>query len=147
LNLNSRAGKGTGYSGRYGAGSVDPQELLYTETHVWVFAEADLATVGVTEQGLAELGDVTRIEFAEAGTEVSQGGFLGEIEGTYTDHEYLAPIDGIVSEINQDILEDFSFLTDDPYGDGWLVKIRIQDTRQLADLLTLARYRKLIAGR
>jgi glycine cleavage system H protein len=123
---------------------MPPNELMYNETHLWVHGEDGTAVIGVTEYGLDQYGDVVACELAEVGAELTHGDDMGELECTRGVWDLYAPLDGVITEVNQAAVQNPEHINDDPYGDGWLIRISVKDKRQLEHLLTAAEYQTLI---
>jgi len=122
-----------------------PRELLYTESHLWLLTEEGTATVGITQFLAETLREVSCIDLAEPDTEVSMEGHLGDLEGLDSDAELFSPVEGVVTDINEDVLADTSLLTSDPYGDGWLLKLQVSEPEELGYLLTAREYENLLS--
>ena len=125
----------------------DPQKLRYSTTHEWVSVEAgpdgtSLATVGLSAFALTALTDLVFVELPKPGRKVSAGEPMGEIESVKAVSDIYSPIDGEVVESNRAVVEHLEKLPEDPYGAGWLVKIRISDDAGLAKLLDYTAYQK-----
>jgi len=123
-----------------------PQNLKYTEEHEWVLVDGDVATVGITDYAQAALGDVVYVELPAAGTAVSAGAVVGEIESTKSVGELHTPVGGVVVAANQAVVDSPELVNSDPYGEGWLCVIELQDADALSSLLDADGYRKLIEG-
>lgn len=122
-----------------------PENLKYTQEHEWVKIEGDAAVVGITDYAQGELGDVIYVDITESlGMEVKQGDPLGSIEAVKTVSEIYSPITGDIQDINMDIQEKASLLNTDPYGAGWIVKIKFEDLSQYDSLMSAAEYKELI---
>ncbi|MBN9153139.1 MAG: glycine cleavage system protein GcvH [Microbacterium sp.] len=124
---------------------TDLNTLKYTAEHEWVALDGDVATVGITDYAAEKLGDVVFAELPAAGTTVSAGQVCGEIESTKSVGELYAPLDGEVVEANTALDDDPSTINADPFGDGWLVKLRV-DPGAVAGLLDRAAYLALTGG-
>jgi len=124
---------------------MPPDGLMYNETHVWVHSEDGTVVIGVTEYGLEQYGDVVACELAEVGAELTHGDDMGELECTRGVWELYAPLDGVVTEVNQAAVQNPEHVNEDPYGDGWLIRLSLRDKRQLEHLLTTEEYETLIA--
>jgi len=118
-----------------------PAELLYTSDHEWVAVDGDIATVGITDFAQDALGDVVFVSLPEVGDAISAGQVIGEIESTKSVGELTSPVSGEVTEINQATLDSTGLLNSDPFGEGWLVRVRF--TELPADLLDAAAYQEL----
>jgi glycine cleavage system H protein len=113
-----------------------PEDLQYTEEHEWVLVEDDVATLGITDFAQGELGDVVFVEMPQIGDLVQQLEPFGTIEAVKTVADLFAPISGEVVEVNT-LLEDSPHLiNEDPYGEGWIIKIRFSDQLELESLLS-----------
>lgn len=121
-----------------------PEDLQYTEEHEWVLVEDDIATLGITDFAQGELGDVVFVEMPQLGDLVQQMEPFGTIEAVKTVADLFAPISGEVVEINT-LLEDSPHLiNEDPYGEGWIIKIKFSDLLELENLLSAEDYANLI---
>ncbi|MDY0911292.1 glycine cleavage system protein GcvH [Rathayibacter festucae] len=119
-----------------------PTELQYTSDHEWILVEGETATVGITAYAADKLGDVVFVELPEAGTRVEGGSVVGEIESTKSVGELFAPVDGEVLETNTAVVDSPELVNTDPFGDGWLIKVRFD---ALPDgLLDAAAYDELV---
>jgi glycine cleavage system H protein len=119
-----------------------PTELQYTSDHEWILVEGETATVGITAYAADKLGDVVFVELPEAGSRVEGGSVVGEIESTKSVGELFAPVDGEVLETNTAVVDSPELVNADPFGDGWLIKVRFD---ALPDgLLDAAAYDELV---
>jgi len=100
------------------------QDLKYTAEHEWLLVEGDVATVGITAYAAEKLGDVVFVELPEEGSDVTAGRVVGEIESTKSVGELFAPVDGVVAEANSAVVDAPELVNSDPFGEGWLVKVR-----------------------
>lgn len=121
-----------------------PEELRYTKEHEWVGIEDGVATVGITDYAQSELGDIVFVELPQVGDSVSQGEPFGTIEAVKTVADLFAPVSGEVSEVNPKIAEDPAVMNKDPYGEGWMIKVKPSDASQVDSLLSPTDYRALI---
>ncbi|MFO7935760.1 MAG: glycine cleavage system protein GcvH [Bacteroidales bacterium] len=121
-----------------------PDDLKYTKEHEWIRVDGESATVGITDFAQGELGDVVFIEIETEGETLSRGDTFGTIEAVKTVSDLYMPVDGEVSEVNGTLEESPEVVNSQPYGDGWMIKIKISDDSQLDDLMTADDYRKLI---
>jgi glycine cleavage system H protein len=121
-----------------------PSELKYTKDHEWIRIEGDTATVGVTDFAQGELGDVVFVEIETEGETLSKGETFGTIEAVKTVSDLFMPVGGEVIEVNEKLEDTPDIVNSDPYGDGWMVKIRIEDASEADDLLSAAEYEELI---
>ena len=121
-----------------------PENLKYTKDHEWVRVENGVGTVGVTEFAQSELGDVVFVELPKSGVTVAQGKSFGTIEAVKAVSDLFAPVSGSVVEVNAKIAASPEVVNKDPYGDGWMVKIRLTAPGEVAALIDAAAYRTLI---
>ena len=120
---------------------TDATDLLYTEEHEWVKVDGDTVTIGITDYAAEKLGDVVYVDLPSAGTAISAGSVVGEIESTKSVGELFAPVDGEVVESNQAVVDSPELVNSDPFGEGWLIKVT---TSSLPKLLTHDEYRALV---
>ncbi|KAA9110228.1 glycine cleavage system protein GcvH [Microbacterium rhizomatis] len=121
---------------------TDLSALKYTAEHEWIALDGDVATVGITDFAADKLGDVVFVDLPAAASSVSAGQVCGEIESTKSVGELYAPLTGEVVEINDAVVDDPSLVNSDPFGDGWLVKLRV-DVSALGELLDRDAYVEL----
>ncbi len=122
----------------------NPSNLKYTKEHEWLKDNGDgTATIGITEFAQGELGDIVFVELEESGFEFSQDDVFGTVEAVKTVSELFAPVDGEVVEINEALEDNPELVNDDPFGEGWMIKIKITDASQLESLLSSDDYADL----
>lgn len=121
-----------------------PTDLSYTSEHEWIRIEGDLATVGITDFAADQLGDIVFVELPAAGTTITAGTVVGEIESTKSVGELFAPFTAEVIEANAQVVDDPSLVNSDPYGAAWMLKLRIIEPA--TDLLDAAAYDALVAA-
>ncbi len=121
-----------------------PKDLLFTNEHEWVRLEGDIATIGITKYAAGELGDVVFVELSGVGEAVAQGEGMGTIEAVKAVSDMFAPISGEVVEVNEALEGSPELINKDPYGDGWMAKIKISDKGELGNLLSPEKYKELI---
>jgi len=124
---------------------MDPSQLRYSPTHEWVHIDGSTATVGISRFAVDQLTDLIMIELPSVGTHLVPGKSFGEIESVKAVSDLYAPIGGEVVEVNGNVANDVQLLADDPYEKGWLIKLRIDDPSDTADLMDFAAYEKRIA--
>ena len=124
---------------------MDPSQLRYSPTHEWVHIDGSTATVGISRFAVDQLTDLIMIELPSVGTQLEPGKSFGEIESVKAVSDLYAPIGGEVVEVNGDVANDVQLLADDPYEKGWLIKLRIDDPSDTAELMDFAAYEKRIA--
>lgn len=117
-----------------------PDELYYNEEHDWARVEGDTATFGITWYAQDTLGEVVYFSPASVGTQVQKGGEYGELESTKAVSSLVAPLSGEVIEVNEALEGSESTVNDEPYGGGWLVKVRLSDPSELESLMDAAAY-------
>ena len=122
--------------------SAIPEDLRYSIEHEWVRVEGDVAVVGVTDFAQSQLGDVVYVELPEKGARVRQGTALGVVESVKAASDVYAPVSGEVLERNATVIERPELVNQQPYADGWLIRLRISDRSELASLLDAAAYRE-----
>ena len=118
-----------------------PGDLQYTKSHEWVRVEGDVATVGITEHAQDELGDVVFVELPEQGATLEAGDSFGAVESVKAVSDLYAPVGGEVVEVNGALEDSPEKINEDPYGEGWILKLQTSDQ---ADLLSAAEYEKLL---
>ena len=122
-----------------------PEGLKYSKEHEWVATEESLATVGITDYAQDQLGEVVYIELPAVGDKVSKDDPFGVVESVKAVSDIYAPISGTVTEVNQELIESPEMVNEDPYGDGWLIKVKITDMSDLEDLMDAEEYGELLA--
>jgi glycine cleavage system H protein len=120
-----------------------PENLKYTDSHEWVKVEGDTAIVGITEYAAGELGDVVFVDIPEARA-VTLGETFGSIEAVKTVSDLIAPIAGTITEINAELEGSPEVVNSDPYGNGWMVKMSIDDMSEVEGLMDAEKYKSLI---
>jgi glycine cleavage system H protein len=123
-----------------------PDDLQYTKDHEWVRVEGDRVRIGITDYAQDALGDVVFVQVPTIGTKVTAGASFSEVESTKSVSDIYAPISGEVVETNQDLADAPERLNEDPYGEGWLCVLSIEDQSELGQLLDAAAYRALTEG-
>lgn len=123
-----------------------PTDLKYAASHEWVRIDGDIATVGITFFAQDQLGDVVFVDMPEVGAEVAKGDSLAEVESTKTVSDIYAPVSGQVVEVNEGLDGDEEQVNKDPYGAGWLFKIKLSDAGELASLMDAAAYQAHVAA-
>lgn len=122
-----------------------PSNLKYTKDHEWVLVEGDTLTVGVTDFAQGELGDVVFVEIETQGETLAQGETFGTIEAVKTVSDLFMPVGGEITEVNSKLEDTPDVVNSDPYGDGWMVKVNVEDASELDSLLSAAEYEALIS--
>lgn len=122
-----------------------PEDLKYTKEHEWLLVEGTTATVGITDYAQDRLGDVVYVEMPAVGDKVSKEDAFGVVESVKAVSDIYAPVSGKVLEVNDDLPDNPNQINEDPYGDGWLIKIEMNDEEELKDLMTAEEYQEYIA--
>jgi glycine cleavage system H protein len=122
-----------------------PQDLRYTKDHEWVRVHGDTATIGVTDFAANQLGDVVFVDLPEVGRAIDQFATFGVVESVKAVSDLYAPVSGEVVEVNGDLGSKPELVNSDPFGDGWMIKVKVGDEGQLGKLLDAAGYEKLTA--
>ena len=117
-----------------------PDDRRYSETHEWYLLQGDTLTIGLTQYAVNELTDITFVEMKEVGTNVEAGEEVGEVESVKTTSDVYTACPGEIIEVNDKLSDDPSLLNNDPFGEGWLVKLKVSDTSPLDELLDAAAY-------
>ena len=125
---------------------MDPKSLRYAKTHEWASLEGDICTLGITQFAVDQLTDVVYIELPEVGDHTFAGDSFGEIESVKAVSDLYSPVDGEVVAVNEKVINDPTIISNDPYGKGWMIKIKIEPGQTLDGLITLDQYEKQIAS-
>jgi len=123
-----------------------PENLKYTKDHEWIKLDGDVAVVGITDFAQGELGDIVFVEIETVGETLSQGDVFGTIEAVKTVSDMFIPVSGEVIEVNPKIEDSPEVVNKDPYGDGWLIKIKVNNPSELDSLLDAAAYKGHISA-
>lgn len=121
-----------------------PENLKYTKDHEWISVEGDTATVGITDFAQSELGDIVFVDISTQGETLNQHDVFGTVEAVKTVSDLYMPISGEILEVNAGLESNPESVNSDPYGNGWMVKIRITDTAQLDGLMSAADYSAMV---
>ena len=121
-----------------------PDDLKYSKEHEWVKLEGDIAVTGITDFAQGELGDIVFIELPEVGSKVEFMQPFGTIEAVKAVSDLFSPLSGEVVEVNTSIEDDAGIVNSDPYGDGWIMKVKLDDQSELDKLLDASGYKDLI---
>lgn len=119
-----------------------PEDLLYTQDHEWIRIEGDTATVGITDFAQGELGDIVYVEIETVDEEIERNAIFGTIEAVKTVSDLFMPVSGTVIEFNERLTTEPELVNQDPYGAGWMIKIRLDDAPE--GLLSAAEYASMI---
>jgi glycine cleavage system H protein len=121
-----------------------PSDLKYTKSHEWVRVEGDIATIGITDHAQEELGDITYLELPEVGESLSAAEAFGVVESVKAASDINSPFDGEIIERNESAVEAPEVVNSSPYGDAWLLKVRLDDPSQIDALMTPKEYDALL---
>ena len=121
-----------------------PKELKYTKEHEWVSVDSDIATIGITNHAQEQLGDIVFVELPEVQSRVSQDDTFGVVEAVKTVADLFAPVSGNVTEINTALEQSPDLINSDPYGEGWIIKVAIDDLEEYNNLMSNDDYNSFI---
>ncbi|MEE4176116.1 MAG: glycine cleavage system protein GcvH [Bacteroides sp.] len=121
-----------------------PENLLYTKDHEWIKIEGETAVVGITDFAQKELGDIVYVEVDTVGETLDQEDTFGTIEAVKTVSDLFMPVSGEITEFNEALESNPDVVNKDPYGEGWIIKVKISDPAQKDDLLTVSQYKELV---
>lgn len=124
-----------------------PSDLRYSKTDEWVRVEGDIATIGITDYAQSELGDIVYVELPEPGRVLQAEEMFGTVESVKAVADLYAPVAGEVVETNPAVTERYELLNEDPYGEGWLIKVQLTDPAEVDSLLTAEQYAAYIEER
>lgn len=117
-----------------------PSELKYTKDHEWIKVEGDTATIGITDYAQGELGDIVFVDVDTVDEDLNEGDVFGSVEAVKTVSDLYLPVSGTVLEINPDLEDQPELLNTDPYGKGWIIKLKISDAADMSTLLSAEEY-------
>ena len=123
-----------------------PQDLLYTKEHEWVRIEEGVATIGITDFAQGELGDIVYVEIETLDQSIERNGVFGTVEAVKTVSDLFMPVAGTVIEVNEALADDPELVNTDPYGQGWMVKVKLEENAGDADLLSSEDYTKMVGA-
>lgn len=121
-----------------------PADLQYTKDHEWVKIEGDTATIGITDFAQSELGDIVFVEVDTEGEALSAGDVFGTVEAVKTVSDLFMPVSGTVDTINEGLEDSPELVNQDPYGEGWMVKIKLEEGGETEELLSAEEYKEVI---
>jgi glycine cleavage system H protein len=121
-----------------------PAELKYTKDHEWVKIDGDVAIVGITEFAQSELGDIVYVEIDTVGETIEQEEVFGSVEAVKTVSDLFMPLSGEILEFNENLEANPELVNSDPYGEGWMIKVKLSDASQIDGLLDAAAYEGII---
>ena len=122
-----------------------PDTLRYSEEHEWVLVADGVATIGITDHAQEELGDIVFVELPALGTVLTKAATLGVVESVKAVSDVYAPVGGTVTTVNDALTAKPETINEDPYGEGWMVKVTLTDAAEVEGLMTAAQYREFVA--
>jgi len=123
-----------------------PAELKYTKDHEWISIDGDIATIGITQFAQSELGDIVYVDVDTVDDELDKDEVFGSVEAVKTVSDLFMPLAGEVVEFNEELEDEPEVVNADPYGKGWMIKIKMSDLTQVEDLLNADSYKKIIGA-
>lgn len=123
-----------------------PEDLKYTDSHEYIKLEGDIATIGISAYAIEQLGDIVFVELPKVNDKIVQGDPMGTVESVKAVEELYAPVSGTVLEENTQVVDDPEVLMDDPYGEGWFIKVKVSNPSELETALTSVEYNALVSG-
>jgi len=124
---------------------LNPEELRYTESHEWVHVNGDIGTIGITDHAQKQLGEIVYLELPEVGHVFNADEEFGTVESVKAVSELYVPVSGEVVEINKAAVGELGIINDDPFGDGWLIKVKLSTDEDVARLMTADSYAKYVS--
>ena len=113
-----------------------PNDIKYTKEHEWVSLDGETATIGITDYAQSQLGDIVFVEFPDINSEINQNETFGVIEAVKTVADLFAPVSGEIIEVNSSLEHSPNFINSDPYGSGWIIKVKIKDSNEYNGLMS-----------
>ena len=123
-----------------------PENLKYTKEHEWVLIEGDIATIGITDFAQGELGDIVYVEVETEGDTLEENEVFGTVEAVKTVSDLFMPVSGEIVEFNEDLESEPEKVNGDPYGDGWMIKVKMSQPDEAEALLSAEAYTELVGG-
>lgn len=121
-----------------------PKELRYTKDHEWVRVDGDVATIGITDFAQGELGDIVFVEIETEGEDLDSEEVFGTVEAVKTVSDLFMPVAGEVLEVNEDLADNPAAVNEDPYGAGWMIKVKLRDASEVETLMDATAYAELV---
>ena len=121
-----------------------PNDIKYTKEHEWVSLDGETATIGITDYAQSQLGDIVFVEFPDIDSEINQNDTFGVIEAVKTVADLFAPVSGEIIEVNSSLVDSPNFINSDPYGSGWIIKLKINDSNEYNGLMSSDDYEEHI---
>jgi glycine cleavage system H protein len=123
-----------------------PQELRYTKDHEWIKVEGDEAVVGITDFAQSELGDIVFVDIGTEGQELKKEEVFGTVEAVKTVSDLFMPVSGTITQLNAGLSDDPAVVNNDPYGKGWMVRIKLSDKNEVSELMSAEDYGALVGA-
>jgi len=123
-----------------------PEELRYTQEHEWVKLDGNIATVGITNFAQSELGDIVYLEIDTLGAEINSNDVFGTVEAVKTVSDLFMPVNGKVIDVNPSLEDNPEVVNDDPYGEGWIIKVEVSNPSDIDNLMSYEEYKNLIGS-
>ena len=123
-----------------------PEELKYTKDHEWVRVDGDMVTIGITEFAQGELGDIVYVEIETEGETLDAEEVFGTVEAVKTVSDLFLPVSGEVTEVNEALQDAPELVNSDPYGEGWMIKLAMNDASQLDGLMSASEYQEMVGA-
>jgi glycine cleavage system H protein len=123
---------------------MNPDDIKYHREHAWVRVEGKRATIGITDYAQQQMGDIVYVDLPEPDTEIDADSELSEIESTKATSPVISPVSGTIVEVNEDLADSPEIINEDPYGNGWLVTLEMNDPSELNDLMSKSEYEKFL---
>ena len=123
---------------------MNPKDYRYTKDHEWMSVEGDIGTIGITNYAQEQLGDIVSVEFPKVGLEFSAGDSLALIDSMKTTSDLYAPVSGEITEVNSELEDRPELMNEDPFGEGWILRLRIKDQAEPEGLMDVDSYETLL---
>jgi glycine cleavage system H protein len=121
-----------------------PTEIKYTKEHEWISLDGEVAMIGITDHAQSQLGDIVFVELPDVDSEINQNDTFGVIEAVKTVADLFAPVKGLIIELNSSLEDSPDLINSDPYGAGWIIKVKVSDSNQYDDLMSSDEYEEFI---
>tara|TARA_B100001250_G_scaffold407773_1_gene429084 strand:+ start:639 stop:1016 length:378 start_codon:yes stop_codon:yes gene_type:complete len=121
-----------------------PTEIKYTKEHEWISLDGEVAMIGITDHAQSQLGDIVFVELPDVDTEINQNDTFGVIEAVKTVADLFAPVKGLIIELNSSLEDSPDLINSDPYGAGWIIKVKVSNSNQYDDLMSNDEYEEFI---
>lgn len=124
--------------------AITPEDNRYAKSHEYVHLEGETGTIGITDYAQKELGDVVFVELPQVGAELEAGDELGSIESVKAVSELFVPVSGVVTEVNEALADNPGLVNSDPYGDGWMIRMKVSDATEAEELMSAEEYEEYL---